>query len=148
MCAFFSSFLSAWEQGGAMSRRRNGKKKERKKGTKNKERRGWLGGRKAVRKGQHRTSRRSLGNGERQIKKVWGAMKRYLFWRPPSPPRSSEKFLQFHQHRLKKKKNSQRKRTQPHYHRVEKKKSERATEREVEGCGWGGRVWRGCGGGW
>lgn len=28
------------------------------------------------------------------------AMKHYLFWRPPSPPRSSEKFLRFHQHPL------------------------------------------------
>lgn len=28
------------------------------------------------------------------------AMKHYLFWQPPSPPRSSEKFLRFHQHQL------------------------------------------------
>lgn len=27
-------------------------------------------------------------------------MKRYLFWQPPSPPRSSEKFLRFHQQQL------------------------------------------------
>lgn len=69
-------------------------------------------------------------------------MKRYLFWRPPSPPRSSEKFLQFHQHRLKKK--SQRKKTQPHYLRVKKKRvRERAREREVEGCGREGWLERG-----
>lgn len=53
--------------------------------------------------------------------------KRYLFWRPPSPPRSSEKFLRFPQHQLN--------------HR-EKKKSPMSTdrrEREAEGDGEGGR---------
>ena len=44
---------------------------------------------------------RSLSSGEkdrkeRAIKRGRNESKHYLFWRPPSPPRSSEKFLQFH----------------------------------------------------
>lgn len=37
------------------------------------------------------------GQRERQER---NKLKHYLFWQPPSPPRSSEKFLRFHQHQL------------------------------------------------
>lgn len=127
------------------------RKKERKKERKNKERRGWSGVRKAVRRKQHRTSRRSLGKGKvrdeetDQGGKEGRAMNRYLFWRPPSPPRSSEKFLQFHQHRLKIKKKSKRKGTQPNYHRVKKESENKRVSARlrdaggVGGCGGAGR---------
>lgn len=54
------------------------------------------------------------------------AMKRYLFWRPPSPPRSSEKFLRFHQQQL----NHREKRHNPI--NGEKDRRGRATERESD----------------
>lgn len=54
------------------------------------------------------------------------AMKRYLFWRPPSPPRSSEKFLRFHQQQL----NHREKRHSPIS--GEKERRGRATERESD----------------
>lgn len=50
------------------------------------------------------------------------AMKRYLFWQPPSPPRSSEKFLRFHQQQL----NHREKR------QAVRKRGGRATERESD----------------
>lgn len=53
-------------------------------------------------------------------------MKRYLFWRPPSPPRSSEKFLRFHQQQL----NHREKRHNPI--NGEKDRRGRATERESD----------------
>lgn len=54
------------------------------------------------------------------------AIKRYLFWRPPSPPRSSEKFLRFHQQQL----NHREKRHSPIS--GEKERRGRATERESD----------------
>lgn len=54
------------------------------------------------------------------------AIKRYLFWRPPSPPRSSEKFLRFRQQQL----NHREKRHSPIS--GEKEKRERATERKSD----------------
>lgn len=55
------------------------------------------------------------------------AIKRYLFWRPPSPPRSSEKFLRFHQQQL----DHREKRHSPIS--GEKERRGRATERESDG---------------
>lgn len=54
------------------------------------------------------------------------AMKRYLFWRPPSPPQSSEKFLRFHQQQL----NHREKRHSPIS--GEKDRRGRATARESD----------------
>lgn len=42
---------------------------------------------------------RNRGRTERQNEGKKG-MRHYLFWRLPSPPRSSERFLRFHQYQL------------------------------------------------
>ena len=56
-------------------------------------------------------------------------IERYLFWRPPSPPRSSEKFLRFHQHQL----NHIEKRQSPiSIDRKKESEGEREREREKE----------------
>lgn len=61
---------------------------------------------------------------DREIKQERKETKHYLFWRLPSPPRSSEKFLRFHQHQL-----DHKEKTQPHQHW----QKEREIERETEG---------------
>lgn len=133
MCAFV---LHSYLHGGRVGRRPEGgterrkKKKERKKRGREREREG---GRRFGRSSIAAVAEASARDGSRRERER--AMKRYLFWRPPSPPRSSEKFLQFLQHRLKKKnkEKSQRKGAQPHYHRVQKREGARL--RDAGGVG-------------
>lgn len=46
----------------------------------------------------HTATQKRMEDGE--IKWERNESEAYLFWQPPSPPRSSEKFLRFHQHQL------------------------------------------------
>ena len=96
-------------------------------------RREWGGTRKDHKKAGRPQQRREREGRRRHEVRERKEIKRYLFWRPPSPPRSSEKFLRFHQHQL----NHREKRQSPisidrKKERERERERERETERETE----------------